>query len=128
MNETFIFKHKHLSLPKKYRPASSRDSVAPHSPKRVSPFSIVEAFYLGATKSPARLSKEPRARYRNRARPLLSRAALPPGRLELPTYGLENRCSIRLSYKGMFYNYKVKPFLRNIYNLNQNFLLKFQKS
>ena len=80
--------------------ASSRDSVAPHSPKRVSPFSIVEAFYLGATKSPARMSKEPRARYRNRARPLLSRAAMPPGRLELPTYGLENRCSIRLSYEG----------------------------
>jgi hypothetical protein len=28
----------------------------------------------------------------------------------------------------MFYNYKVKPFLRNIYNLNQNFLLKFLTS
>jgi hypothetical protein len=28
----------------------------------------------------------------------------------------------------MFYNYKVKPFLRNIYNPSQNFLLKFQKS
>jgi len=53
---------------------------------------------------------------------------VPPTGFEPVTYGLENRCSIRLSYKGMFYNYKVKPFLRNIYNLNQNFLLKFQPS
>ena len=50
---------------------------------------------------------------------------VPPTGFEPVTYGLENRCSIRLSYKGMFYNYKIKPFLRNIYNLNQNFLLKF---
>jgi hypothetical protein len=28
----------------------------------------------------------------------------------------------------MFYNYKVKPFLRNIYNPSQNFLLKFLTS
>jgi hypothetical protein len=28
----------------------------------------------------------------------------------------------------MFYNYKVKLFLCNIYNPSQNFLLKFQKS
>jgi hypothetical protein len=28
----------------------------------------------------------------------------------------------------MFYNYKVKLFLCNIYNLNQNFLLKFLTS